>query len=112
MSEKVVPFRVITSATPAPAPKAPGSDLPPDLSPKQRDIIESISHLANYLLVNKLKVSNFLCVVGLDEPVENMPGTYDKQSYIFSSAMQANDFALAVKLLENAFFKRINNGSN
>ena len=29
MSEKVVPFRVITSATPAPAPKAPGSDLPP-----------------------------------------------------------------------------------
>ncbi len=112
MSEKVVPFRVITSATPAPAPKAPASDLPPDLSPEQREIIESLSHFVNFMLDRKLQMKNFLCVVGLDEPIETMPGTFDSQSYIFSSAMQANDFALAVKLLENAFLKRINNGGN
>lgn len=110
MSKKVVPFRVITSATPAPAPQAPASDLPPDLSPEQREIIESLSHFVNFMLDRKLQMKNFLCVVGLDEPVEAIPGTFDSQSYIFSSPIQANDFAMGIKLLENAFFKRINNG--
>lgn len=110
MSEKVVPFRVITSTTPAPAPKAPASDLPPDLSPDQRELIESLSHFVNFMLDNKLKMRNFLCVVGLDEPVESQPGTFDSQSYIFSSPIPASDFAMGIKLLENAFFKRINGG--
>ena len=112
MSEKVVPFRVITSATPAPAPKAPASDLPPDLSPEQRELIESLSYFVNFMLDRKLQMKNFLCVVSLDEPVESQPGTFDNQSYIFSSAIPANDFAMGIKLLENAFFKRVNGGSN
>ena len=112
MSNKVLPFRVITSATPSPAPQAPASELPEDLSPEQRDLLESLSGFVNFMLERKLQMKHFVCIVGLDEPAETNPGTFDSQSYIFSSAIQANDFALSVKLLDNALSQRINGGSN
>ena len=112
MSNKVLPFRVITSTTPSPAPQAPASVLPEDLAPEQRELIESLSHFVNFMLDRKLQMKHFVCIVGLDEPIETAPGSFDSQSYIFSSAIQANDFALSVKLLDNALNQRINGGSN
>jgi hypothetical protein len=101
-NENVVPFRVITSATPTPTPtEAPLSDA----SPEQREFLESLAGLMKFLMDNKMAMRGFVCGITLDNP-NGIGG--DTITHSFTSPIEARDYALLLKVLENQFFKNLN----
>jgi len=99
-NENVVPFRVITSATPS-STEAPLSDA----SPEQREFLESLAGLMQFLMDNKMNMRGFMCGVTMDNP-GGVGG--DTITHAIVSPIQARDYALLLKVLENQFFKNLN----
>lgn len=102
-TENVVPFKIV--ASPTSATEVTDNE---NLTPEQTEIIECIAELAKFLLDNKLNVKNFICCVALSDPSQEDP-TFS-ENHVFSTPIHASDFALGIKILENTFFKKLNNG--
>lgn len=105
-TENVVPFKIVAKTSAASAP-VDGVDLD-NITPEQTEIIECIAELAKFLLDNKLTVKNFICCVALSDPSQEDP-TFS-ENHVFATPIHASDFALGIKILENTFFKKLNNG--
>ena len=104
-TENVVPFKIVASNPPV---DAPPPDLLPDISEEQTEIIQSIAELAKFLLDNKMEVKNFICCVAVANPDVKDPDF--SENHVFATPIHAADFALGIKILENTFFKKLNNG--
>jgi hypothetical protein len=98
-NEKVIPFRVITSV------KA-SEPVVADFTPQQTEMVQSIADMVQFMLDNKLVIRSFVCSVNMDKS-ETSPG--DTECRVFSSPIEARDFALLLKIMENSFFRNLNN---
>jgi hypothetical protein len=99
-NENVVPFRVITSVK-ASKPEV----VTADFTPEQTELIQSITDMVEFMLENKHAIRNFVCSFSMDAP----NGT-DTECRVLSSPIEARDFALLIKVLENSFFRNLNGG--
>ena len=109
-TENVVPFKIVSSRTSASAPLPAIVDGPEaePMTPEQQENIECIAELCKFLLDNKLSVKNFICCVALSDPSNEDPSY--SENHVFATPIHASDFALGLKILENSFFKKLNNG--
>lgn len=104
-NENVVPFRVITSVK---ASMPPASDvLSPEFTPEQTEMVQSIADMVQFMLDNKLNIRSFVCSVSMDRTND---GKGDTDCRVFSSPIEARDFALLLKVMENSFFRNLNAG--
>lgn len=106
-NENIVPFRVITSATPAKPPAAP--TLPADMTQEQAEMLKSIADFVEFMMENKLNIKHFVCAVALTD--EEHPAEYNAVYHTITSSIQVRDYALALKMLENTFYKNLNGGN-
>ncbi len=100
-NENVVPFRVITSVK-ASEPEV----VTADFTPEQTEMIQSIADTVQFMLDNKHAIRSFVCGISMD--AANSSG--DTECRVLSSPIEARDFALLIKVLENSFFRNLNGG--
>ncbi len=105
-TENVVPFKIVAKTSALPA-TTDGPDID-GLSPEQTEIVECIAELAKFLLDNKHTVKNFICCVAVANTDVDDPSY--SENHVFATPIHAADFALGIKILENTFFKKLNNG--
>lgn len=100
-NENVVPFRVVSSQA-----ETSMVESLEGISQEQTSVIESMTVLMKFMLDNKFHIKNFICYIAATDP--DVPGQEFGQ--VFSSPGSAADFALGIKVLENSFFKKLNDG--
>lgn len=109
-TENIVPFKIVASR-PASDGSQPADGDSPDaeqFTPEQIENIECITELTKFLLDNRANVKNFICCVATTDPAREDP--MFSEHHVFATPLYAGDFALGIKILENTFFKKLNNG--
>jgi hypothetical protein len=68
-------------------------------------LIESITQFVKFMLDNRHAIRGFVAAVALDN-VDNPEA--DMVCHAFASPIEARDFALLLKILDNTFYKNLN----
>jgi len=100
-NENVVPFKVIAAEK-----DAEPEVVTADFTPEQTELVQSLTDMVEFMLENKHAIRNFVCSFSMDAP--NDSG--DTECRVLSSPIEARDFALLIKVLENSFFRNLNGG--
>ena len=100
-NENVVPFKVIAAEKDA-EPEA----VLAEFTPEQTELIQSLTDMVKFMLDNKHAIRSFICSVNMDSGDSNA----DTECRVFSSPIEARDFALLLKVMENSFFRNLNGG--
>lgn len=103
-NENVVPFKIVASNEPAKSAVAESLD---GISQEQTSVIQTMTNMMQFMLDNKLQIKNFVCYIAATDP--DVPD--QEYGQLFCSPINAADFALAIKVLENSFFKKLNEGA-
>lgn len=89
-----------------PKPPGPASDEPPaEYTPDDVELVESITSFVKFMLDNRHAIRGFVAAVALDN-VDNPDA--DMVCHAFASPIEARDFALLLKILDNTFYKNLN----
>ncbi len=102
-NENVIPFKIVTTSQPS---TAPIDESLEGISQEQTSVIQSMTTMMKFMLDNKLHIKNFICYIAATDP--DVPD--QEYGQVCSSPGSAADFALGIKVLENSFFKKLNEG--
>jgi len=104
-TDNIVPFKIVS---PDPHPLPEGETVSTEFSPEQLEVIESIKELTKFLHDNLANVQYFVCCAAVSNPEVADPDY--SENHVFATPIHASQFALAIKILDSTFFKKLHNG--
>ncbi len=104
-TDNIVPFKVVA---PEPHPLPEGETISTEFTPDQIEVIESIKELTQFLHDNRANLQYFVCCAAISDPEANNPDY--SENHVFATPLHASQFALALKILDATFFKKLQNG--
>lgn len=104
-SDNIVPFKIVP---PDPNPLPEGETVSTEFSSDQLEVIESIKELTQFLHDNLANVQYFVCCAAVSNPEVADPDY--SENHVFATPLHASQFALAIKILDATFFKKLQNG--